>query len=191
MGKIKYINEVRKFFKKNHVVNINSLKKFVFSEDYVYLLINNLMKKGEIKRITKGYYTIHEDPILAVFCFKPCYIGLQNALSVHDLWEQETNPVIITTKKIRQGRREILGSNVILRRMDSKYFFGFGYMKEGELYVPVSDIEKTFIDMIYFRQNLDKELLKSFRKKIDLNKLKKYLKKYDERVNVKVKKLIC
>ena len=194
MGKIKYINAIRDFFKKNYIVNINSLKRFVSSykgnEDYVYLLINNMMKKNEIKRITKGYYTIHEDPVLAVFCFKPAYLGLQNALSIHNLWEQETNPVIITAKRIRQGTRNILGNNVILRRILSKYFIGVEYIKEGSLFLPVSDIEKTFVDMIYFRQKIDKQLLKNFKEKIDERKLRNYLRKYPKRISYMAMKLI-
>ena len=189
MGKIKYIKDIRVFFKKNKVVDINSLKKII-QKDYIYLMLNNMIKKKEIKRITKGYYTLYEDPILIVFCFKPAYIGLEHALSMHNLWEQETNPVIITTNKIRPGIRKVFENNVILRRISSKYFFGIDYIKEGDLYLPVSDIEKTFIDMIYFRKKIDKELLKRFRKKIDKKKLKFYLSKYPKRIsNIMLKKI--
>ncbi|MEK6951857.1 MAG: hypothetical protein AABX29_02475 [Nanoarchaeota archaeon] len=192
MGKIKYITDIRKFFEKNKVVDINSLRKFISGKknNYVHLLISNMIKKGEIKRITKGYYTLYEDYTLAVFCFKPSYLGLESALSIHNLWEQETNPVIITTNSIRQGTRKVFGNNILLKRITSKYFFGVEYVKEGDLYVPVSDIEKTFIDMVYFRKGMDKELLSSFKKKIDAEKLKDYLRKYSKKIsNMVLKKL--
>lgn len=191
MGKIKYIKMIREFFKESPIVSINSLKRFVSKkqgEDYIYLTINNLIKKKEIKRLTRGFYTLHEDPSLVVFCFKPSYLGLQDALSIHNLWEQETIPVIITTRKVRQGIRKILGMNVLIRRMNKKYFFGFEYEKVGDFYLPYSDIEKTFIDMIYFRQSLDKDLLKNFKEKINKKKLKKYLKKYPKKIKTKVLK---
>jgi predicted transcriptional regulator of viral defense system len=183
MGKIKYINNIREFFKKTPVVNISSLKKFIGkkNKDYIYLLINNLMKKGEIRQITKGYYTIYEDSSLIVFCFKPSYLGLQNALSFHNLWEQETNPLVITTRNIRTGLREVFGRNVVMKRIPSKYFFGFDYSKDGDFYFPYSDIEKTFIDMIYFKQYIDKEVIKEFKRKIDKKKLNSYLKHYPKR----------
>ncbi|MEK6826077.1 MAG: hypothetical protein AABX08_01585 [Nanoarchaeota archaeon] len=189
MGKIKYIDKIRRFLKESPVVNINSLKKFINkkNKDYIYLIINNLIKKGEMKKIVKGFYSIHEDPSLAVFCFKPAYLGLQDALSVHDLWEQETNPVIITTKKARVGLKKIFGNNVVIRRINKKYFFGFEYIKQGDFYFPYSDIEKTFIDMVYFKQYLDKEVLKEFSKKIDKKKLDSYLKNYPERIRKRVK----
>ena len=192
MGKIKYIDDIRKFFKKSPVVDIGSLKRFITkkNKDYIYLVINNLLRKEEIKRITKGYYTIHEDPSLIVFCFKPSYLGLQNAMSFHNLWEQETVPIILTARNVRSGRREVFGANVIIRKIDKKYLFGFEYYKDGDFYFPYSDIEKTFIDMVYFRQPLDAEVIKNFREKIDRKKLAEYLKKYPERFRKKVISLL-
>lgn len=191
MGKIKHIQKIREFFKKTPVVGISSLKRFLKSKNknYIYLLINKMLKKGEIKKITRGFYTIHEDPVLAVFCFKPAYIGLQDALSAHNLWEQETIPVIITTRKIRQGIRKVFGNNIMIRRIARKYFFGFEYKKYGDFYIPVSDIEKTFIDMFYFKQKMDKELLKNFRKRISKKKLEKYLKIYPKKQKKFFKKI--
>jgi|SRR3989344_4337517 len=182
MGKIKYINDIRKFFKKNIIVDINSLKKFIQEkgnkEEYVYQIVHNMMEKNEIKRITKGYYSIYDDPIISIFCFKPSYIGLQSALSINNLWEQETIPVILTGRKIRQGIRDIAGNNVMLHRISPKYFFGIEYKKEGDIYLPVSDLEKTFIDMLYFKQKMDDNLLREFKKRIDKKKLKEYAKRY-------------
>ena len=192
MGKIKYIDKIREFFKESPVVSINSLKKFINkkNKDYIYLVINNLLKKREIKKITRGFYTIHEDPSLTVFCFKPAYLGLQDALSFHNLWEQETNPIIITVKKVRQGVRKVFENNIVIRRISSKYFFGFEYVKYGDFYFPYSDIEKTFIDLAYFRQNIDKEVLKNFKKRINKKKLKGYLKKYPKRFRKKVERIV-
>jgi len=192
MGKIKYIQDIREFFKESPVVDINSLKKFISHKDkkYIYLLISNLLRKKEIKRMTKGYYTIYDDASLIVFCFKPSYLGLQNALSFHNLWGQETNPVIITTNNIRSGLRKVFGRNALLKRVPGKYMFGYEYYKyplnDRDIYLPYSDIEKTFIDMIYFRQPIDKEVIGEFKKKINKKKLKDYLKMYSKSFRVKV-----
>ncbi len=188
MGKVKYIQKIREFFKKTPLVNISSLKKFLGQRrnDYIYLIINNLLKKGEIKRITKGYYTIHDDSSLAVFCFKPSYLGLQDALSIYELWEQETIPIIITSRNVRQGIRKVFGANVLIRRINKKYLFGFNYEKQGDFYFPYSDIEKTLIDLIYFRQPLDKEIKKNIIEKLDKRKLEIYLKKYPQKFRSKI-----
>ena len=190
MGKVKYIQDIRNFFKKNNIVDINSLKRFIQkqngNEKYIYLMINNMIKKGEIKRVTRGYYSINDDPIISVFCFKPSYIGLQSALSIHNLWEQETIPIIITTGKIRQGIRSVNENNVMLHRISPRYFFGIDYTKEGNIYIPVSDIEKTFIDLIYFKQKIDKGLLKEFKKRINKKKLINYARKYPKKIYNKI-----
>jgi len=195
MGEVKYILDIRKFFKESPVVDINSLKKFIPKKDkrYVYLLISNLLRKKEINRITKGYYTIYDDASLIVFCFKPSYLGLQNAMSFHNLWEQETNPVVITANNIRRGLRKVFGRNALLKRIPGKYMFGFEYYKypleNREIYLPYSDIEKTFIDMIYFKQPLDEKTLENFREKINRKKLKEYLKIYPLKIREMVLRL--
>ena len=184
MGKVKYINEVRALFRKSPVVGISSLKR-IMKGGYAYLMVNKLVKKGEVKRITKGYYSLQDDPTLAVFCFKPAYIGLQDALSIHGLWEQETIPIILTTRTVRQGIRTVFGSNVLIRTLPKEYFFGIDYVEQGGLCIPVSDVEKTFIDMIYFNLPMDRNLIK--RSKMDITKLRKYLAKYPEEVRKRVR----
>lgn len=190
MGKKKYLDEIEDFFKKSPIVDYGSIERIVRNKknvkQYVKIIVRNLLKQGKIKRLTKGYYTNQNEVSLAVFCFKPSYLGLQDAMSFHNLWEQETIPIIITTNKIRQGIRKILGVNVLLRKINKKYIFGFEYYKEGDFYIPYSDIEKTFIDMIYYRQPLDEENILEFKKKINKKKLKAYLKKYPTRFRNKV-----
>lgn len=183
MGKVKYISDIRKFFRESPVVDIHSLKRFLKKKDkrYLYGIIHNLLKKGEIKQITKGFYTIHNDPLLIVFCLKPSYLGLQNAMSIHRLWDQQTNPVVITVLKVRQGLRKVFEHNTILRRIDKRYFFGFDYVLYGDFYVPVSDIEKTFIDLIYYKHYIDPEVIKEFKKRMDKKKLRTYLAHYPPR----------
>ena len=64
--------------------------------------------------------------------------------------------------------------------------FGIEYKKIGDFYLPYSDIEKTFIDMIYFKQPIDKEILKLMNDKINKKKLKEYLKIYPDRIKKRV-----
>ena len=185
MGKNKYIKEIEGLFEKSPVVDSRSISTLIKSRknvrQYPKQLIRNLIMNGKIKRLAKGCYTAKDDPSLAVFCFSPSYLGLQDALSLHNLWEQETIPVIITSRKVRQGMRKILGANVLIRRIDKKYLFGFDYIEQG-FYLPYSDIEKTLIDMVYFKERINGEALEEFKKKIDRKKLGSYLKVYPKRI---------
>ncbi|MBI3052057.1 hypothetical protein HYY74_06415 [Candidatus Woesearchaeota archaeon] len=178
MGKVKYLNEVLSLTGKSQVVTVDSIRK-VAGPKYAHLLLHNLVRRKVLHRITRGCYSRLDDPTLAVFCFQPAYLGLENALSINNLWEQETNPIILTTMKIRQGSRNVFGSNVMLRRIPAGYCFGFEYVPYGSTYVPASDPEKTLIDLVYFRHSIQPEVLMAVRRKIDSVKLKKYLHRYE------------
>ena len=193
MGKRKHLDRIEALFNKSPVVSFSSLKRIINvngKTDYTKVLINNLTKQGKIKKITKGCYTKHNDNNLSVFCFKPAYLGLQAALSFHHLWEQETIPVIITTKKTRVGIRTALGGNILIRRISQKYFFGFEYYQEGDFYFPYSDIEKTLIDLVVFKEPLSSSTLKEIKKRIDRKKLLTYLKHYPPKTQNKVLELL-
>ncbi len=178
MGRAKYLGKVEELFKKSPVVKASSVARIVKNKGYTKQLIRNLLKKGKIKKLAKGFYTKYDEASLAVFCFKPAYLGLEDALSFHNLWEQETIPVIVTAAKARQGIRQILGINVLVRRVNKKYLFGFGFYPSQEIYLPYSDLEKTVIDMVYFKRKTNKETVKEVRKRLDKKKLNLYLKRY-------------
>jgi predicted nucleotidyltransferase component of viral defense system len=128
---LKYTFGIMDFLKKTPVVTTRDIKLYLKQKNYSYLLLSNLVKQRKIKRITKSFYTIHEDPIVSVFCFRPAYLGLQEALSLYNLWEQETNVVIITTKKVRIGIHKLLESNVLVHRIKPKYFLVLLFLDMG------------------------------------------------------------
>src|SRR3989338_1318978 len=193
MGKQIYLDKIEAIFDKSPLVDFKSLERVIGkakNSNYAKLLVHNLVKKGKIKKIGKGVYTKHNEISLAVFSFKPAYLGLQSALSHYKIWEQETIPVIITTKKVRRGIRSLMDRNVLLRNIDKKYFFGVEYLEEGNFFLPYSDLEKTFIDMVFYNQKIDEEYLKKIRKKIDKQKLINYLKKYHLNIKERVRKIL-
>ena len=189
MGREKHLKNVLALFKKSPVVNYRSIE-MIAGKQYAKQLIRNLALKGEIKKLAKGNYTIHDEISISVFCFKPGYLGLQDALSFHNLWEQETIPIIITSRRVRQGIRKVMGSNVLIRRIDKKYLFGFDYYEQSGLYLPYSDVEKTLIDMVYFNEKISGETLNNIIRKIDRKRLDSYLKAYPSRIRMKVLKYL-
>ena len=127
MGKQIHLEKIEALFNKSPVVEFKSIERIIGktkNSNYAKLLLHNLLKKEKIKKIGKGVYTKHNEISLAVFSFKPAYLGLQSALSHHGIWEQQTIPVIITTKKVRRGIRKLMDGNVLLRNINKKYFFG-------------------------------------------------------------------
>ncbi|MEK6894209.1 MAG: hypothetical protein AABX10_01985 [Nanoarchaeota archaeon] len=193
MGKQIHLGKIKELFDKSPVVDFKSIERIVGKSkksSYAKLLIFNLIRSSKISKIGKGVYTKYNELSLAVFSFKPAYLGLQTALSHHKIWEQETIPVILTAGKFRVGIRSLMNGNILLRKTDKKYLFGVEYTKEGDFYLPYSDLEKTLIDMVVFNQKMDKDHLNNIKNKINNKKLLNYLKKYPLNIKNRVLKLI-
>lgn len=166
---MKYKKQLYDKFKDSKVFSLRDVRILFndknISKDYSKVLMSNLIKEKKIYKITNGKYTFQEEIMCAGFAFSPFYYGLQEALSLHNLHEQETNPIIITTNKIKPGIREIMNTNVYFRRINKKYFFGYDFIKYYDIEIPVSDIEKTLIDLVYYKENISKNVILEIKKK--------------------------
>lgn len=191
---MKYKNEFKNHFSKKKVFSLRDVRIFLkdknISKDYSKNMLSNLNKKKEIIRISSGKYTFKKDIVNIGFAFSPFYYGLQDALSYHNLHTQETNPIIITPNKIKPGIRVISDNNVYLRRISKKYFFGFDFIRYYDMEIPISDIEKTLIDLVYYKQNISKEVVDEVKDKIDFKKLEEYLLKYPAFIKNKLYNLL-
>jgi len=190
VGKVKHLDKLMEFAKGTAAFRARDAELATGNRNYSYLLLHNLLAKNRIKKVVRGWYSVHEDPVVSVFCFKPAYIGLQEALSLHGVWEQETNVVILTARKVRTGIRQIMGSNVILHRIDQRYFFGMEHVKYDSFFIPVSDIEKTMIDLVYFNEIPAREVLREIRRRLDKEKMQGYLKSFPPNFRERVKALL-
>ena len=188
---MKYMKEFISHFQDRTVFSIRDAKTFLkqkgISQAYLHLLIHSLLKNGKLKRVNRGVYTFRNELEVAGFAFSPFYYGLHEALSLHNLWGQETNPVIITPRKVRQGVREVMQANIVVRRIDRKMFFGFEMIKHCSLWLPVSTPEKTLIDFVYFREKLPETALQEITSTLGEDILQQYLKKCPVWVKKRVK----
>lgn len=158
------------------------------SAAYVKSLLQKMEKQGRIFRITRGVYSFSNDTQVAGFAFPPFYYGLQDALSLHGIGEQETNPVVITARKVRTGLRAFSGSNYIVKRIPRKKFFGFETLQYGRFWVPVSTVEKTAIDLVYFRQTIQEDAWEELRSRLEKEKLEKMLARCSKHLAQRVRK---
>lgn len=183
-----FVKKVKTEFGKRSTFTISDLRRVLgkdVSEGYTHLLIHNLLASGEMKRITKGVYTFRDELELVGFGFTPFYYGLQEALSLRNMWEQETVPIVLTTRKIRTGLRKFSGNNYLVRCIRRNMFFGFEMIKYHDFWIPVSDPEKTLIDFIYFKEPIQKEVLAELKIRKDV--LEQYLKRCPTWVKTRVK----
>ncbi len=149
------------------------------SDSYIHLMLHNLEKRGEIIRITRGVYSFHDDSIVVGFAFAPFYYGMESALSIKGVSGQGFNYIIVTPRNVRAGTRRFKGRNYLVQRIKKEHMFGYDLTKSGKFWIPASDNEKSFIDILYFREGVTKELLNALAPKMDRKKLIRYLGKYD------------
>ncbi|MGC8587372.1 MAG: type IV toxin-antitoxin system AbiEi family antitoxin domain-containing protein [Candidatus Micrarchaeia archaeon] len=192
----KYIGTIRKRFGSTQYPVFTladlrvALSQMHVSQIYLKMLINHLIKRGEIIRITKGVYTFHNDLAVVGFAFRPFYYGLEDALSYRNLWTQMTNPVVMTTNVVREGPRKFANANYIVKRIDPKHFFGFDFVKYYDFWLPVSDAEKTLIDLVYYRHGVREEAMGPLASAIDVAKLEGYLENYSGNFRKRVMKVL-
>ncbi len=183
---MKYIAYIREHFNdpRSPVVTMGELERVLglkgISKGYLKRLINYMIKRKEITRIRKGVYTLHDDIMVTGFAFRPFYYGLENALTIRKLWEQGTNPVILTIENVRDGQRKFRNGNYTVQSINMKMFFGYNFVAYYDFWIPVSDCEKTLIDFLYYRDAVPKEAEENLLRAINRTKLKGYLKPYSD-----------
>lgn len=192
---MKYEKEFRSYFSKVQAFTFKDatrfLKKLGASDYYIKLFIHLQKERHGLLRIGKGHYTYIDDDAVIGFAFGPFYYGMEHALTIHKLWTQMTNPVIVTTRKIRPGTRSVMGHNVIVRRISKQMFFGITYVKYGRIFVPVSDIEKTLIDFVYFKISISDDEMERILRCVDLKKLRNYTKLCNDKVKKQIIKILA
>ena len=178
---MKYENAFVEFFSKQDIFTTGDARRFLSrlgaGEPYIRVMLHNLTQSGTIHRVGKGSYTFKRNESIIGFGFRPFYYGLQYALTIRKLWTQQSVPVIITKSKANPGIRDVMGIRVLLRRINENGFFGFEYLNYGGIFVPVSDLEKTFLDFIYYGVYLDPDTMKELRNKLNGSKLRDYSKR--------------
>lgn len=176
---MKYLAAFLSHFQSRDYFSLREARAFLrprkISPGYMHVLLHSLLKKGSLHRLNRGLYSFQEDPLLAGFAFSPFYYGLQEALTLHGIWEQRTNPVILTTRKARPGLRDVSGTRVLVRHLSPKLFFGIQQLFHHGRLIPVSSPEKTLIDFAYFKEPLSAPVFRSLLKKTSPSKLKKLL----------------
>ncbi len=113
-------------------------------------ILENLSRKKFIERIRKGHYVVKgfRDPyVLGTFLAgEPSAVGYWSALHVHGLTPRFPNKIFIQTVK-RKRPAEFEGNRWQFVTVTPEKFTGITYHGYGLHRFPVTDPEKTFIDL--------------------------------------------
>ncbi|MEM4066310.1 MAG: type IV toxin-antitoxin system AbiEi family antitoxin domain-containing protein [Candidatus Micrarchaeaceae archaeon] len=176
-----YKRRFSEYFSRKPFFTFNEAERYLSregaTEGYCRLLLHNMVKKNELVRIKKGFYTFSRNEVVSGFAFRPFHYGLEYALSIRKTWTQQSIPVVVTTSKANPGIRDVLGYKILVRRISEKYFFGFEYLNYSNFFIPVSTPEKTALDFLYYGIKLDPETLHSLLAQSDPLILKDYASK--------------
>ncbi len=189
---MKYVKEFLNYFDTFPTFTAKDVKLFLYKkgagEDYHKIFMHNMLKSGRVFSIKKGCYTLHDDPMVMGFAFSPFYYGLETALTYYKLWDYMTPITIITTQKVRSGFRVLSGRKIEVRRISKRAFFGYSMvLYKDNFYVPMADIEKTLLDLIYFNSSTSDKVFQDVLKKCNKKKLEGYIKKnYNLRIRRRI-----
>jgi len=111
------------------------------SRDYAKVFLHRLARRGLIRRLVRGRYTVHEDPMAySTHVYYPSYISLLNAFQYHGTTTQL--PTMISV--MASMNRTIEGVEYIRTRN----MWGYRLVRYGDLEIFMADLEKAVIDAI-------------------------------------------
>jgi len=149
-----------------------------FNRNYAKLVLNRLVKRKLIQKVTKNAYTLQKDVLVIASNLKtPSYISFWSASSYYGFTEQILNTIhIASTRKSNQINFE----GYKIKFIETKNLFGYKKIKSenGDLFI--ANNERLLIDsLLHFKEmgNFD-EIEKVFQKaEISKEKIVEYLKK--------------
>lgn len=141
---------------------------FGVSKVAVTFLIHRYTKKGFIRRLKRGIYTLNDifvpDIYLANKLYEPSYVSLEFALSFHRVIPETVYEITsVSTNPTRLFNA--LGKTFSYHRIKKEAFTGYSVYRQGEASELIADPEKAFVDLTYLRLRRKKQLLSRFDKR--------------------------
>ena len=153
------------------------------SDKTIQVTLSRMAAGKRICSLTKGVYSLEKRDEIVGFAFTPFYYGGLAALMIRDMIDDQVKMEIMTTHRVKVSLMAVFGgsSTVVLHHIPRKYYFGFEDLKYGDIVVPVSDPEKTLIDLFYYRVRLAIQDYSELLRAVNTKKLVRYLKVYNKR----------
>lgn len=108
--------------------------------------LSRLARRGELNRIERGKYTVHDDPLIyATYIETPSYASLWTALRYYDLTTQQPTKVQVMTPISRPDLPEV-------NFFQTNQVFGFGRQRYDGFEIFVVDRERLLVDCLSRKQ---------------------------------------
>ena len=134
--------------------------------------LSRLVSRGELKRIERGTYTVHDDPMIyATHIETPSYLTLWSGLRFYDLTTQQPTRIQVMAATPRDDLPGIefhVSSNL----------FGFGKRRYRDFEVFVADAERLLIDCLS-RRGVPVSALDELLETVDPDRCVEYARRFD------------
>ncbi len=165
--------------KNKTVFNLNDISKINYcSKEYSKIILNRLVKRKLVKKITKNKYTLKENIyVIASNLKSPSYISFWSASSYLGYTEQILNTIQVATTN-RYNDLEFEKNKI--KFIQLKDFFGYKKQQTDEGEIFIAETEKLIIDCLLRQKEMGNfdEIIKVFKKaKISKSKVIKFLKR--------------
>lgn len=140
-----YEAKIYEQFGRTPVFRLADVAQIIQNRLYAKKFMQRMVVEGKIKKIKRGFYTLHEDPFLvSTYAVRPSYITSVSALSFHHMITQIPNKVFCFTEK--PGTKITFVSDILY--FHTNYFFGFVQEDYENFPVHIALPEKAVIDSI-------------------------------------------
>lgn len=140
--------------------------------------LSRLVSRGELNRVERGKYTIHDDPLIyATHIETPSYLTLWSGLRFYDLTTQQPTRIQVMTSNPRDDLPAI-------KFHVSSDLFGFGKRRYRDFEVFVADEERLLIDCLS-RRGVPVSALDELLETVDPNRCVEYALRFDRKAVTK------
>ena len=168
--------ELLKRFEHYPLFTENDVAKIVNkSPKYVRTLLYRLHKQRYIKRIEKGKYTVHEDPLIfSSYIAVPSYHSIWTALRYYNMTQQQPFGIFVMTPMPKQA---IKLDNTEIRFISTKHMFGYKKERYNDFDIFVANREKAIVDSLLFKLPIQDIIQALEDTEINCQRLAEYAKK--------------
>ena len=140
-----------------------------------YVAIHRFLKKGKIYPVSKGRFSITDDPfVISTQLISPSYLSFSTAMYLHARLQQVINEIYVVTPK-KKSSLKVMGMNINFVIFKPYRVFGYRKVKKGNSYVLLADIEKMVVDSLYLpRYTVFENIISTLHEGFDKELLEKY-----------------
>ena len=158
----------REFFEyvKNMPVFTTKQISALIGEDYAKVYLHRLIKRGRIIKLKRGYYTVHDDPVIfASHIYYPSYISLLYAFQHYGTTTQL--PRLIDVMTCRKD------SILEIEFIKIRYLWGYHTIRYRDFEIFIAELEKAIIDAV-ITERVPIDEIQNAIQRCDIKKLEEY-----------------